>query len=1434
MMPDAMQVHFHPVICAWFKQKFGQCTAVQEKAWSTIAGGAHTLIASPTGSGKTLAALLPCLERIIQSKIQGNASSGVQVIYVTPLKALNNDIHDHIVKYIHEIEKVAEEHNMEWPGIRAAVRTGDTTASTRASMLRTPPDLLITTPESLYILLTSRKAREILKTTEQVIVDEIHDLAASRRGTHLSITLERLVEWCGTSFQRIGVSATQKPMERIARFLGGWDDSEPRPVTIVENHSDKQIHLQVLMPNRKTITADKENFWTPIVEQLIELMNGRETVLIFVNNRRLCERLALRINDHIGYEMARSHHGSVSKEKRLEVEQLLKSGQLRCLIATSSLELGIDVGHIDLVIQMDSPKQAAAGIQRFGRAGHRVDGISHGAIIVKNRAELMEAAVLGQLIANREIEDIHIPRLTLDIIAQQVVAMVACDDWTLERLYAVLNRSDSGRDYSQHKLKAMLKVLSGLYPFARPLMDWDVDQDELRSRKNTSMAALMGAGTIQQGSNYPVHHVDTRVHIGELDEEYVHESRIGDVFQLGVTSWRIQAITNHHVYVTESRNQFSEIPFWKGEALGRSYALGEKIGRFLKEITAWLESDTDEELIRRLKTEYDLDTNSANELVRMVKQQQRISVVPTHDQLVIETFEDEIQHTHVLIHSLFGRRLNRTWMLALKHLFEINIRGQYYAYCKDNGIEFVFPEWDPANIKWVTGLKADQLEPILMEVIPSSPQFGMTFRRMAEMSLLLMRSYQRTPVALQRLRSEELLKASLPYAEHFPLIDEAIQDCLHEQLDMTGLRRVLQAIDKGDIRVAIRSLRYPSAFARMIMSDVIGGKIYEGESISKELQVQLVGIHKHLATEWFGDQAIGEVISPDVIAKEKDRLQSYGGLTYPSNEDGLYDLLKKRGDLSLQEIGEQYGGQMKLLHAQGRVVPIQLAGEQRWICRDEEEIYKKFPGDEMSLLFVLSRYIETRLSFSANDLAHRYRLTSLHIQSFIERCIEESWIDEAPAQLGNNGTTWISRSILSRLIRQSVRSFQEENGPVDASRFLQFMLECHGLFPVARRSGAEGLKQIIEMLQGVFLPWSQWEAMVFPARLIEYRKEDLDLLCASGEVIWVGRKLGQEKEGRVAFFLTDTDLRYSYIANEGETKHPELLQLLEEKGAAFLTTIARDLNVPPSEALDMLFDLVWEGRVSNDQCAPLRQHYMRTTRSKRSAHSGFGRWYRLDAGCADNAEPMLHWIQLHAKRNGVLCKSIVDENSPYRWDVISEQLRQFESWGMMVRGFFIEGIPSIQFAMKENIEQLRASSKPTVDYGDQASQQLVVLSSTDPANPFGVLMPWPTIDQISFARKPGNYMVMYRGDWVLWVENNGRRINVLEEKIVHEWAKDKKLMMNILRTVFRRIIDCSGLRKISMELWNGESIHNDPVSEYLIALGAERDRSYLVLWPSFN
>jgi len=882
------QVHFHPIIQTWFERKFGGETDVQRKAWASIDEGAHTLIAAPTGSGKTLAALLPLLDVVLKEKfsVGKDYKRGVRVLYVTPLKALNNDIHQHLFDYMDELQQTAEELGMDWPGITVGVRTGDTTQSTRASMLRRPPDVLVTTPESLFILLTAQKASAILRSIRHVVVDEIHNIASGDRGMHFTVTMERLSILCGRSPQRIGVSATQKPPERIAQFLGGWEEANcddhkddrlpggnwvsssgngkttvlPRKVTIVESLMDRSIELSVSMPQITGIRGKNQDVWTPLIKELLRHLEGAGSTLIFVNNRRMCERLTSRLNEMVGEDFSRSHHGSVSRERRLETEQMLRSGELRCLVATSSLELGIDVGFVDLVLQIDSPLSAASGIQRIGRAGHAVGGVSRGTIIARHRGDLPEIAVLAERIARRDTDEIQVPRYGAGVLAQQIVAIVAVmERCTPDEVYALIQRSDSYKGFPRERFDGLLDMMSGFYPFVRPHIDWDKQAGMLVRRPSSSMAAIMGAGTIPQSTGYPVYHAEQRIHLGELDEEYIFETRVGDVFQLGTSTWRIRSIREDRVEVVESDAAFGEIPFWRAEGPGRTYELSVEIGVLMEQLLAMLpESEaaalSSEQAIAWLTTHSQFSSDTAESLISLLKSQRAVSAWPTHKRVVIEWFTDDSGLTHLVIHSWFGRKINLTWTIAIGRYFEQMLQVSFETTVKDNGMEFIFREWDPAWLGYLQGVNSESVESLLLEAIPTSPLFAAVFRKTAETALLFSRSFRRTPGWLKRLRGQELLKDALPYGAKFPLVQETLRECMEQSLDLPRLKDILWQMESGAIERKIIHLGVPSPLAVQFFYDYLNRAIYESDSLTRELQQRMLGISKELAAEVFGKE----------------------------------------------------------------------------------------------------------------------------------------------------------------------------------------------------------------------------------------------------------------------------------------------------------------------------------------------------------------------------------------------------------------------------------------------------------------------------------------------------------------------------------------------------------------------------------------------------
>ncbi|MCZ8517409.1 DEAD/DEAH box helicase [Paenibacillus filicis] len=1435
---------YHPLLSNWFGRRYGEPTDVQRQAWEAILAGKHALVAAPTGSGKTLAALLPCLNRIMTEKERDPESpAGVKLLYITPLKALNNDIHHHAAAYVQELEQCAAEQGMPWEGLTVGVRTGDTKPGVRAAMLRRPPDVLVTTPESLYLLLTSAKGRRTLRTVTQVIVDEIHDLAGDRRGSHLSVTLERLAAWTGGLLQRIGVSATQNPIAEVARFLGGWSseapDSPARPVAVIESRMDKRIRLGVTMPYGGFITADRqEAVWGPLTEQILERMEGARSVLVFVNNRRLCERLTLRLNERAGYEIARSHHGSVAREQRLEVERALKAGELRCLVATASLELGIDVGSIDLVLQIDSPKSAAAGIQRIGRAGHAVGGESRGLIIARSRGQLPECAVLAKRIATRSIEPILIPRHELGVLCQQIVAMAASGDWTLPELQAVFQRSYAYRGLSSERFIAVLEVLSGYYPFVRPLIDWDRDAERVAARSNTMMAAIMGAGTIPQSSAYPVHHAESRIHLGELDEEYIHESRVGDVFQLGTSSWKIQSIGSDRVYVVETGNTFSEIPFWRGEGQGRTMESSLEIGGFLAEIESRMGSRSGAEMTDWFMSEYLLDAVASDQIASLLHAQKAVSAVPTDRRIVMEQFQDDQKQHHVVIHCWYGRTFNRTWLLAIQRQLEAKLPYRFYANAKDNGIELVFPGGEAGAsdyIELIRGVRSANVETLLLESVPGSLMFGAAFRQLAETSLLLSRSFTRRPAWQRRLRSQELLREALPYAERFPFIAEAMRLCLNEELNAPQVKRVLREMESGAIETVVLRNAFPSPFAALYLADYVQTQLYESDAVGTDIQQQLIGLNRAAAGRIFGGSARQEEaeVKPERSVRTAEE---------------LYRLLKEQGDLSEAELAALPGGErvaplLQTLASEGRIAQVPLAGTSRWICADELAAYGRLQEDrkagevEDARVLILGRFTSGRLYVTADELAQRYALEPGMARGFLRREEARGKLEPAPDAEGRE--RWLNRALAERRARQTAGALRGNRDAVEPAVYLGRLLQLQHAVPGERLSGPDGLLRVIGVLQGTFLPLSQWESQVFPIRLTDYRKETLDGLCAEGEVVWIGRKAPEEKEGRVAFFLAESkELLRPFLSGQPAQRHTGLLELLSAKGASFLTALSRDSGRAPSEVLADLLELAWDGRVSNDQFAPLRLHGSgkrpaapKQGRPGRAGfQSGLGRWYALEPESAAPSEDgaalassVMAWAKQLLNGYGLLTKDIASQMLPWSWDAVYGALKQLEAWGVLTRGLWVRDIGALQFAQKETVERLRETDRSGLT-------GVTVLPSLDPANPYGLSVRWPAAEGIAFARKAGNYLLVKDGCWLLWMENNGKRLYTMPD-----WEKRPLRageLEELLRTGLRHILSLSGGRKVVVEAWNKQPVIGSAAEEALRELGAEADRGSLVLWPS--
>ncbi len=882
---------FSPGTRAWFERTFDGPTPAQELGWPKIASGAHTLIQAPTGSGKTLAAFLYGLDRLLEEP-----GEGTRLVYVSPLKALNYDI----------------ERNLRGPlaglqaDVKVAVRTGDTPQKERAAMLRHPPDLLITTPESLFLMLTSR-ARETLTGVRTLILDEVHAVAGTKRGAHLALSVERLERLTGEPFQRIGLSATQRPMDEIGRFVSGG-----RPIELVDAGRSKELDVQVVVPledmREPGVNAEitdilgtggeaptSQSIWPSIYPRLLELVEAHRSTIVFVNNRRLAERLALRLNEAAEKEIARAHHGSLAREQRLEVEELLKRGEIPCLVATSSLELGIDMGAVDLVVQVESPKSVARGLQRIGRAGHDLASVSKGRVFPKFRADLLESAVVVKRMREGAIEETQIPRNPLDVLGQQIVGIASQEEIEVDELHGLVKRAYPFAELSRVQLENVLDMLAGRYPsdeFAelRPRIVWDRTAGVIRGRGGAARLAVTNAGTIPDRGLFGVHLVDGGGRVGELDEEMVYEARAGQTFMLGASTWRIEEITRDRVLVSPAPGVPGAIPFWKGEGPGRPYELGEAIGRSSRELA----SLSDEAAAERLRDDYWLDDLAAKNLMTFIREQEQATgAVPSDRTIVVERFRDEIGDWRVCVLTPFGARVHAPWALAASARLQESLGVDASVLWSDDGIAFHFPDADAPPPTEQIVLDPDEIDDLVMAELAGTALFGSHFRENAARALLIPRRRpgERTPLWQQRLKAQSLLQVAKKYGS-FPVMLETFRECLQDVFDLPALKRLLHGIKTRQIDVVDVESASASPYSASLLFDYIATYMYEDDTPPAERRAQALSLDRDLLRELLGQEELRDLLDPGAL----DQVES--SLTGEAKDpDGLHDLLLRRGDL---------------------------------------------------------------------------------------------------------------------------------------------------------------------------------------------------------------------------------------------------------------------------------------------------------------------------------------------------------------------------------------------------------------------------------------------------------------------------------------------------------------------------------------------------------
>ncbi len=1256
---------FGPAVRAWFEATFETPTPAQALGWVAIAAGRSTLIHAPTGSGKTLAAFLWCLDRLVEDPRPAptRADPGsVRVLYISPLKALTYDVERNLRAPLAGIALAAQRLGTEPPHITIGSRTGDTPAADRRDLVRHPPDILVTTPESLYLLLTSQ-AREILTGVEQVIVDEVHAVAGTKRGAHLALSLERLERLRPADarpLQRIGLSATQRPLETIARFLGGA--GEGREVAIVDAGARKPLDLRVIVPVEdmarlgEVLPLDeqpggpvlggevKTSIWPAIHPRILELIRAHHSTIVFTNSRRLAERLAQRLNELAGEELVRAHHGSIAREQRLEIEEELKAGRLPALVATSSLELGIDMGAVDLVIQVESPTSVARGLQRIGRAGHQVGEPSKGVIFPKYRGDLLETAVVVRGMREGRVEPTVMPRNPLDVLAQQLVAMTIEQRFTVDELLAMVVRAAPFETLTREVLEGVLGMLAGAYPsdeFAelKPRITWDRITDVIEGRRDARTVAVTSGGTIPDRGLYPVFLQGEAGtpgrRVGELDEEMVYELRAGmhgDVVVLGASSWRVAEITPNRVTVTPAPGVPGKLPFWHGDAVGRPVELGKAIGEFMRGMEADLARGPKgrAKAAVRLHEEHDLDDLAAENLLAYLEDEREATgALPTDRRIVIERFRDELGDWRLVILTPFGGRVHAPWTLALEARLQERLGLEVQTIYSDDGIAIRLPEGD-ATLEGVEELlfpDPDEVEDLVVGRVGQSSLFASRFRENAARALLLPRRRPgtRTPLWQQRQRAADLLSVASRYGS-FPILVETYRECLADVFDLPALRELLGGVQRRELTVHSVETARASAFASSLLFDYVAAYMYEGDAPMAERRAQALTLDRDLLRELLGQEELRELLDPAALADLELSLQALADDRQAKTADQVHDLLRRLGDLTPDEVGARtVGGRVEAslflaeLASTRRAVRARIAGEERWIAMEDVARFRDgvgvsappgVPGAFLApvagaLDGLLARYARTHGPFLAADPARRWGLPAGVVGDALHRLVEAGTLLAGEFRPGGAERELCDPEVLRLLRRRSLATLRREVEPVDPVTLARFLPAWQGVAPSPSATGSAGspfrgsaalerLAEVVDQLAGLPIPASVLERDVLPARIPGYQPRLLDELGAMGEVAWVGRgSLGRD-DGRVVLLRPGRELLRPVgppdgVERPGGDIHERLRAHLRRRGACFYRELFSASGARTDrEALDALWDLVWAGEVTNDTFAPLR------------------------------------------------------------------------------------------------------------------------------------------------------------------------------------------------------------------------------------------------------
>ncbi len=1381
----------------WFDSEFAAPTPVQERGWRQIAAGDHALLIAPTGSGKTLAAFLWCIDRLAHA---GPRTPGVRILYVSPLKALVYDVERNLRRPIAGIERVATEQQIDLALPRVAVRTGDTSARDRRHHISHPAEILVTTPESLYLMLGSR-VRETLRTVDTVIIDEVHALAPTKRGAHLAVSLERLASITGSDPQRIGLSATARPYAEVARFLGG-----DRDVRIVDAGALPHVDLRVVVPvqdmtrpQQKKHPPDavenpgQRGLWPTIHARLVALVRSHAATIVFVNSRGLCERLTQQLNETAGEELVRSHHGSLSHGERRHIEEELKAGRIPCIVATSSLELGIDMGAIDLVVLVESPGSVARGLQRVGRAGHHVGEVSKGRVFPTHRGDLLEAAVVAARMGEGEIEMLRVPANPLDVLAQQIVAMVATEPRTVDEIAQLVRRSATYHSLPDSALFGVLDMLAGRYPsheFAdlRPRLVWDRDTHALTPRRGARMLSLVSGGTIPDRGTYAVHLGEGGPRVGELDEEMVHEIIAGQTFTLGATTWRVEQITRDRVFVSAAPGESGRLPFWHGQGPGRPIELGRAMGSFVRELGAMTLDSARATLSERCRLD---DLAVANLLTYLAEQREATGTLPTDRSVTIERFRDEVGDWRVCILSPFGTRVHAPWALAIQAALHAAGGHDAQALWTDDGIAM---RWGDADRPPDTALMLpdpDQVEEFILAGLASSALFASQFRENAARALLMPRHRpgQRTPLWLQRLKSQRLLAIAQAFPA-FPIIVETYRSCLQDVFDVPALVDLLRAIRRRDVHVEAVDTAAASPFSRSLMFAYVADNLYDGDAPAAERRARALSIDRHLLRELLGQEDLRSLLDAQTMEDVEAELQRLPLSRRARNEDHVHDLLRWLGDLSDEELrlrtvdDADPANLIASLASQHRAVRVTIADEPRWVAVEDAGLYRDaldtpLPGHVPAALAgpidgaigeLLHRYARTHGPFATRAVSTRYGIPVGQAEALLGTLEARGLLLRDAMRPGTTGQQWCEPDVLRRIKRRTLAMLRDEVAPVPCSLLARFLPAWYGLG--GARRGLDRARAAIEQLEGLPLAYSDLERAVLPARVADFSPAMLDELGGTGWLVWVGHGSLGKSDGRVALYRRDRVAALLDPPDVPDDLSPLALRVLshlQQAGAAFFVALQSGTAAASDELMAALWELVWAGLITNDTFQPLRALKRPTAgrrrgkaRARGTAVAASGRWSLvstlLEAAPSPTERAHTRAVTL-LERHGIVTREVANlESMPGGFSAVYPVLRAMEDAGTVRRGYFLDGLGGAQFADLGAVDKLRAL-RATSD-----AHAPLVLSAIDPANPFGWAIPWPAPsgeprEGSGPRRVAGAVVVLVDGAPVIYLDAGGKRMH---------------------------------------------------------------------------